>query len=88
MGGFLGPTAADFNKVSQSVMSGSGQGLLNFVQSQAAYKATKFLVGGGLNTVEEIDEYLDSSGDLEGSSTTRVEVGDRIIERARQKREQ
>jgi len=87
VGGFLGPTAADFNKVTQSVMSGSGQGLLNLVQKQPFWKATSFLVGAGVNTVEEIDEYLDSSGDLDGSSTTRVEVGDKIIERARQKRQ-
>ena len=86
-GAFLGPTASDFSKVVESVASGSGQSLLNLVQRQPVYKTTKFLVGAGANTVEEIDEYLDSATDEGGSPRTFIDVGDKIIERARQKRE-
>jgi hypothetical protein len=83
---YFGPTFSDFNQVIEAVISRNGQALYKLGSSQPFYRSAKFLMGAGLNTLEELDEFLDSVGAKEKARSF-IDAGQLRFQRATDKRE-
>jgi hypothetical protein len=81
----LGPTFGNLFDITEATLSLEWQKMSRLFQNQPAFQMTKFLVGAGAETADEVLEYLDSV-ESEGSEPTVIDVGERLTERVRNKR--
>lgn len=86
-GFLLGPTFNDLKEVGEAVISAEGEQIWKIIKRQTAYTAGSFLMGAGAASVEGVNEFLDSVGGEGESPTTRIDVGQQIFDRTREKRE-
>jgi hypothetical protein len=83
---YLGPAISDVNDLIEGVLSPEGQSISALVKRQQIWKSSRFLVGVGTNTIEEIDEYLDSRRQEGAGTRTTVEVDQLRFRRSQEKR--
>jgi len=82
---YFGPSVSDLTQLFEAVISGQGQSIFKLGSRQPAFKMTKFAMGAGVNTVQELDEYLDAMG-VYAKAQTIFDVGQLTFQRAQEKR--
>jgi hypothetical protein len=80
----LGPTFADLTSVGEALISPEGRSIWDIIRKQAAFQAGAFLMGYGVETAKELDQYIDSIGET-NDRVSRVDVGQRLTERVQNK---
>ena len=86
-GFLLGPTFSDITDFGEALVSPEGQSIWEIIRGEPAFQLGEFLMGTGVVGVEQVNEYLDTVGDGDDSSTTRVDIGQRLTERIQNKRQ-